>query len=243
MNTRSEAGPLSVRIRAWLRRRRRDRGETVPFSPETGIPAHCADDGEVVLRAPRLRLGASTWGLISASGFLLALATALVVLATQRSLFWVVWAAALLAISIPPLPHITARLIGLVNPRPRLVADRGAVPAGETVRLRWAFRRKVSRFRSLSIWLEGREESVDAGSRSHANVFAKVPIAEATDPRRIATGAAAAPVPTGLMHSFEAGRNRIVWRIRVHGDVKHRPNLDLAFPFVILPEPAEEAAG
>ncbi len=242
MNTRSEAGPLLARIRAWLRRDKRDQGETVPASPATGLPAHRADDGEVVLRAPRLRLGESTWGIITTAGFLLALATALVVLATQRSLLWVVWAAALLAISIPPFPHILGRLIGLANPRPRLVASRGAVRGGESFHLRWRFRRTVSRFRSLSVWLEGREESVDAGSRPHANVFAKVPIAEVTDPRRIAAGAATAAVPAGLMHSFEAGRNRIVWRIRVHGDIKRRPNLNLVFPFVILPEPAEEPA-
>lgn len=224
----------------YLRRHKRNEAETTaPGSAATGIPEHELRDREVVLRPPRVQVGKSTWVVISVAGFALALASALLILLSRSSSwFWVVWAAAIVAISVPPIRGLFLFLLGLANPRPRIAVSSNAVPIGESLDVRWEFRRSTSRLRSLSIWLEGREETVDAGMRTHVSVFGTVPIAETTSPRRMSAGTASVTVPADTMHSVRAPRNRIIWKFRVHGDVSLGTDLDRTFPFTVLPGPA-----
>jgi hypothetical protein len=35
--------------------------------------------------------------------------------------------------------------------------------------------------------------------------------------------------------SFDGGRHRIVWEIKVHGDIPHWPDVDEAYPLTVLP--------
>jgi hypothetical protein len=37
------------------------------------------------------------------------------------------------------------------------------------------------------------------------------------------------------MHSFEAGHNKIIWSLRVHGDIYRWPDVKDEYPIVVLP--------
>ena len=49
------------------------------------------------------------------------------------------------------------------------------------------------------------------------------------------TGRAALAIPGDAMHSLEAPHNKIVWVIRVHGDIARWPDVNEEFSLMVLP--------
>jgi hypothetical protein len=61
------------------------------------------------------------------------------------------------------------------------------------------------------------------------------------DRREIGFGEIGFVMPSDSMHSFEAYWNRIVWEIKVHGDIKWWPDVEETFKIAVLPAEMEKA--
>ena len=48
-------------------------------------------------------------------------------------------------------------------------------------------------------------------------------------------GQARVVLPAGLMHSWTAGHNKIIWSLHIRGDIPWWPDLKEEFPLTVLP--------
>jgi hypothetical protein len=65
--------------------------------------------------------------------------------------------------------------------------------------------------------------------------FADIPIVAASDRDIMAEGEARVKIPADLVHSFRAQHNRIVWQLRVRGQIANWPALEENYPIVVVP--------
>jgi len=134
-------------------------------------------------------------------------------------------------------------LLALANPRPRLTLEKATVRLGEELRLDWRFTGRAARIRQLSILLEGREEATyQRGTDTHTDreVFATHTLVDTGNDWEIPRGTATALVPHDTMHSFAADNNKIVWEIKVAGEIDRWPDMDQNFPITIRPMRVED---
>lgn len=130
-------------------------------------------------------------------------------------------------------------LLALFNPVPVLTVSRAAVPLGQAFDLDWRFDGQVGRLRTLRISLEGREEaSYRRGTRTVTDKSVFTTLLLHGDAVQ-ASGRLRVEVPRGTMHSFEAKNNKIVWTLKIHGDIARWPDVEEEFPFAILPAEAK----
>ena len=129
-------------------------------------------------------------------------------------------------------------LLNLFNPRVRLTISDTSPALGGKINLGWQFSGAVGRLQSLKIQLEGREEAryrrgTDTVIDRH--VFFRIPVFETSDPRLIAQGQAQFTVPENLMHTWDGGNNKIVWELKLRGDIPRFPDVHEEYPMTILP--------
>jgi hypothetical protein len=137
-------------------------------------------------------------------------------------------------------------LLALFNPRPCITLTPGAVPLGGTFRVEWAITGRTEVLKHLVIRLEGREEATHQSGKNTAtdtNVFASIQIADVTIAQAMNSGDATVTVPASLMHSFVGGHNKIVWTIRVQGEIAHWPDISEDFAVTVLPQTIPSRAG
>jgi uncharacterized protein DUF3592 len=154
------------------------------------------------------------------------------------------WGAALfisifVLIGLALLVAIPYSFLALWNPRPHLTLARGALRLGETVDLAWRFTGRPGRIGRLRITLEGREEVSYSSGRSSSTareVFRTLEIADLTEPLMIAAGTVRIAVPADTMHSFAAPNNRVVWTLKVAGEIPFWPDLAEEFELAVLPQ-------
>jgi hypothetical protein len=95
--------------------------------------------------------------------------------------------------------------------------------------------KKLTRF---TITLEAREEATYARGTDRTtdtNVFATITLANQIAPNIAVSGSEKARIPADTMHSFDATHNKVVWVIRVRGDVPNWPNSDDEFTLTVAP--------
>lgn len=128
--------------------------------------------------------------------------------------------------------------LGLFNPRPRLNVTPGTPRLGDVLRVEWEVSGRVESMRSFCVRLEGREEATySRGTRTATdrNVFARLDIAAATAPQEMRSGSGNVTIPASAMHSFAATHNKIIWSIRIAGEIPRWPDLNEEFALVVLP--------
>lgn len=133
------------------------------------------------------------------------------------------------------------QFLALYNPRPILTASAGEIPLGGTLAVRWRFTGNVRRLARLAITLEAREEATyrrGTTTTTDRNVFAILPLIETTSREQITSGTAKISIPRELMHTFTAPNNRIVWTLRLAGDIPKWPDVGAEFPIAVLPRDA-----
>ena len=131
--------------------------------------------------------------------------------------------------------------LALFNPRPILTASAGAIPLGGTLDVRWRFTGNVRRLVHLVITLEAREEATyrrGTTTTTDKNVFAILPLLDTADRAQIAGGSATITVPRTLLHTFTAPNNKILWTLRLAGDIPKWPDVSAEFPITVLPREA-----
>jgi len=131
------------------------------------------------------------------------------------------------------------RFLALFNPRLVLTTRTAAVPLGGEFRFQWNLQGRTGKLHKLRILLEGQELATYHGGKTMhivTQVFAEIPVVETIDHDILAEGQAKVVIPAGLMHTFTGGYNRIVWRLRVRGEVPHWPALEEDYAINILPQ-------
>ncbi len=139
------------------------------------------------------------------------------------------------------------QILALFNPRPRLELAPGRVVLGGTHELSWSFRGRAGRIRRLKITLEGAEEAdyrQGDDTRSDRETFAThklVDVVRGGPAGSPARGTALLSLPADTMHSFDGSDHRIVWKLKVHGEVAGWPDVSEELPLAVHPLPIEEA--
>jgi hypothetical protein len=124
------------------------------------------------------------------------------------------------------------------NPRPRVVLLSGHPRLGDTLHVEWSFRGRSGRIGALAITLEGREEATyRRGTDTHTDteVFATLPLVETHNHWEIPRGSAEVVIPDDTMHSLEADNNKIVWLLKIAGDIPRWPDVDESLPLTVRP--------
>jgi hypothetical protein len=133
-------------------------------------------------------------------------------------------------------------VLALANPRVRLWLDPAALRPGGVAKVRWELAGAVHRVRKLWIYLEGREEATyrrGSSTSTAKETFARLPIAEIESSwMEMARGEGTVAVPVGVPASFAASNNKIVWTIKVRGEIARFP--DVAEEYEIPMNPQEE---
>lgn len=129
------------------------------------------------------------------------------------------------------------------NPRPRLTVQPTTPRLGSSLAIDWRFTGGSKRIDHLKITLEGREEATyQRGTDTHTDreVFARVKVADASYHLDIARGSTQVQIPEDTMHSLTADNNRVVWTLKVKGNVPRWPDVDEEFEINVLPMAIEE---
>lgn len=136
------------------------------------------------------------------------------------------------------------QVLSLSNPVPELTLNRRLLRPGDRLEVQWQLRGRVQAMRRLCISLEGREEATyrrGTDTKTDREVFARIDLADAADPATMASGRVARDLPARLMHSFTARNNKIVWALRVRGEIPRWPDVDEEFVLTIAPPPTGES--
>ncbi len=137
----------------------------------------------------------------------------------------------LLLISLP------RQFLMIFNPRAEIVLASPPAP-GVPVALSWKFHGAASRVQRLTLRLEGREEATyrrGTSTTTDKRVFARHLLLDTTDSSQIAAGETLLALPADTMHSFTAPRNKVVWSLKLHGDVPRYPDIDDEVEIVVYP--------
>jgi hypothetical protein len=130
------------------------------------------------------------------------------------------------------------QFLALFNPRPVLTVSAPAVPLGAALDVRWRFSGNARRLVKLTMWLMAREEATyRRGTTTSTDklVFLDTVLLDTADRAQIPGGSMNVKIPGDLMHTFTAKNNKVVWLLRVHGDIPKWPDVDAEFPIVVLP--------
>jgi hypothetical protein len=153
------------------------------------------------------------------------------------------------AVGLVMIGFVVRTFLALFNPKPRLTVTPGAVALGTAFEVTWELSGRTGAISRLRICLEGREEvQYQSGDNTSTDksVFARFEVANTTDRLALQAGQARLTLPAGLMHSWAADHNKIIWSFRVSGQIPRWPDVDEEFPLTVLPqtvrtEPHEQA--
>jgi hypothetical protein len=159
-----------------------------------------------------------------------------------------------LAVFLLPFVAVGLFMIGMIgyfvlqttNPRPQLVVSSRSPRLGDRVQVDWRFTGSVKRLTDLKIILEGREETTyRRGTDTHTDreVFAQLPIVDASAQHQMQRGTTLVELPKSTMHSVAADNNKIVWEIKVAGDIPSWPDIDETFEISVRPQAVTEPVG
>lgn len=128
--------------------------------------------------------------------------------------------------------------LALANPRPRVTLLGGEPCLGDELRVEWMFTGRSSRLTHLRIFLEGREEATyrrGTDTVTEREVFATITLTETANDWEIPRGTAAASIPDDTMHTLTGSSNKIIWEIKVAGEIRRWPDVDQNFPITLHP--------
>jgi hypothetical protein len=133
------------------------------------------------------------------------------------------------------------KLLALFSPRVAVTLRPGRLVIGERGDVEWELRGAVERIKRLTVTLEGREEVRDESgetTRVHTAVFARIAVGQGDGHGNLRRGSGRVQVPPGSMHSFTSANNKIVWVLKVDGQIDRWPDLHEVFPVGVVPAAA-----
>jgi hypothetical protein len=143
---------------------------------------------------------------------------------------------ALMLISLP------GKFLSLFNPRPTLTLSAPPAP-GVPVAVAWRFEGAASRLARVTILFEGREEATyrrGTDTVTDRREFARLVLLDTRDAAQIAGGETLLALPADTMHSFQSSHNKVVWSLKLHGEIARWPDIDddavvTVYPTSLLP--------
>jgi hypothetical protein len=129
-------------------------------------------------------------------------------------------------------------LLAMFNPRPFVTVSSNPIPLDDSLEVEWGTSGNVERVRSFRITLEGREEATytrGTTTTTDKETFAVLDVAKGSGGSGLRQGRGKAAFPAHAMHSFDGGRNKIVWTLRVKGDIPFWPDVDEEFEINVGP--------
>ena len=153
-------------------------------------------------------------------------------------LFGIIFMIPFVVVGLGILGAVVYFFLGLFNPRASLITGSDAIPLGGQIRVEWQFSGRVHVLQRVRIWIEGREEATyrrGTSTSTDKSVFARVEVKDSSQFEEICAGSATVTIPAHLMHSFTAQHNKIVWNIRLKGQIAIWPDVNEEYPIVILP--------
>lgn len=133
--------------------------------------------------------------------------------------------------------------LALVNPRCHLRVAPPVLTPGAKASVTWTTRGAVSRMRRLTLHFEGREVvTAHSGKRRRqvVKVLVNIPVAEIQGILEMTQGCAEWEVPSDAPPSFETTDTKIVWVLKVHGDIPNWPDMDEEFAVIVGGEKSGE---
>lgn len=131
-------------------------------------------------------------------------------------------------------------LLAMFNPKATVIADVQVVQLGQSLNIKWKFEGNTRRISHLSVTLIAKESATyrrGTNTTTDHNVFVNELVFETRDHASIAAGEVSISIPVDSMHSFDASNNKVVWAVKLHGDIAKWPDVDLEFPITVLPCP------
>jgi len=145
-------------------------------------------------------------------------------------------------IGVGALIAVVYMLLAMSNPVVRMHFDPRVMTWGEPLRVAWSIDGRAGRFDRLTVTVEGAERATytrgtDRITDEHVFFDHTLYDARAMDPRDplAREGEAELDLPAGAMHSLDAGHNKIVWRIKVKGEIPRWPDVKDEYEFAVVP--------
>ena len=66
-------------------------------------------------------------------------------------------------------------------------------------------------------------------------VFHSLTVGQITESDQMEFGSCSIVIPPDMLHSFESENNKIIWLIKVHGEIRWWPDVKESFPFRVKP--------
>ncbi len=199
--------------------------------------------GSIVLEpsiGPMGRLGCATVGALFWNGFISIFVWQVVKSwrAGNPEWFVIIILAPFVLIGLLLLVSVPYSILALVNPRPRVQLSPGALKAGESAQIEWAFRGFGGRIRHLRIWLEATETTTrETGSslsiESRALDTPTIPVLDRGPDQPLADGAASFEVPADTPLSSD-GDVAIRWKLMLHGEIAFWPDVNETFEVRVI---------
>ncbi|MEM6855105.1 MAG: DUF3592 domain-containing protein [Planctomycetota bacterium] len=134
-------------------------------------------------------------------------------------------------------------VLALSNPIVRMRFDPRVMPWGAPLRVDWIIDGRAERIQRLIVTVEGLERAsytrgTDTITDEHVFFEHTLYDAEAMDRRdpMARDGEAELQLPSDAMHSLDATHNKIVWRIKVKGEIPKWPDIKDEYEFAVVPE-------
>ncbi len=139
-------------------------------------------------------------------------------------------------IGLGALAGVVYCLLALTNPRCRLQISSSVLHPGESLEVSWTLAGSVHRLQRLRIFLEGREEATyrrGTSSYTDRHVFARLSLAELSNSLEMAQGEVNRRLPGELPPSFAATSNKIIWTLKVHGEIANWPDVNEEYEITV----------
>ncbi len=142
------------------------------------------------------------------------------------------------AVGLGLIGGVVYQAFALFNPRPRITISRGVARPGDTVEISWDFTGRIDRLQHLALSLEGREEATyrrGTDNVTDRETFSRIQLLDTADPSAMRTGSTKLQIPPGAMHTFHSANNKIIWTLRLHGQIPRWPDVKEEFVYEIAP--------
>jgi len=137
------------------------------------------------------------------------------------------------------------QILGMFNPKVELTLTPGVPQLGEKIDVAWRLNGRTQVLRGLKIVVEAREEARyrrGTSTYSDRKPFLNLELYTSASSMEPETGHASIGLPVESVPTWKSDNNKIVWVIRVDGEIPRWPNLKEEFVIEVHPPRAKVAA-
>lgn len=129
-------------------------------------------------------------------------------------------------------------LASLFLPRPSLMISQNIIKPGQQFRLEWAFSGNTERVSKFTVELVGAEEATyRRGTSTSTDRFEFFKREIGSQARgQVGRGSLSAAIPAGAIHSFNSSNNKLIWKLKIHGEIENSPDIKEEYQLIVLPD-------